>query len=252
MTVHRYPLRNCYVPPNSPQYPTVSHLLSDYATSGLVASLRRWIEIARAQHRQIRVDELNSVACRGKAGVSDTFAAALWVTDALFSLVRAGVDGVNMHTLPNSAYELFAFSHHGGHWHAGVRPVYYGLQLFAAAAPVGARLISLSGSPGLSTWATRTPDGTVRVVLINKSQRLDRNIRLRLAPRAVKSATVERMQAPSVYSRLHVTLGGRGYGASTYTGRLPAATLESVARHGRAYLVSVPHSSAALITFAPR
>ena len=179
MTVHRYPLRNCYVPPGSPQYPTVGHLLSDYATSGLAASLRRWIGIAHARHREIRVDELNSVACRGKAGVSDTFAASLWVTDALFSLIKAGVDGVNMHTLPNSAYQLFAFSHHGGRWHAAVRPVYYGLQLFAAAAPVGARLIGLKGlrgAPGLSAWATRGPDGTVRVVLTNKSQRANRNV----------------------------------------------------------------------------
>ena len=200
MTVHRYPLRNCYVPPSSPQFPTVSHLLADYSTSGLAGSLRRWIGIARAEHRQIRVDELNSVACRGKAGVSDTFAASLWVTDALFSLARAGVDGVNMHTLPNSAYQLFAFSHHGGRWHAGVRPVYYGLQLFAAAAPVGARLVSLRGlrgAPGLSAWATRTPDGTLRVVLINKSQRLTRNITLRLAPGAVKSATSSVCRPPA-------------------------------------------------------
>jgi hypothetical protein len=252
MTVHRYPLRNCYVPPSSPQYPTVANLLSNYSTSGLAASLRRWIGIAHAQHRPIRVNELNSVACRGKPGVSDTFAASLWVTDALFSLVHAGVDGVNMHTLPNAAYQLFRFSHHGGHWHARVEPVYYGLQLFAQAAPVGARLIGLHGlhrAPGLSAWATRTGDGTVRVVLINKSQRVSRNVTLR-APGAVRSATIERMQAQSVHSR-DVTLGGRSYGASTSTGRLATPALESVSRGGRGYLVSVPRGSAALITFAP-
>jgi hypothetical protein len=253
MTVHRYPLRSCYVPPRSPQYPTVTNLLSGDSTSGLAASLRRWIGIAHTQHRAIRVDELNSVACRGKAGVSDTFAASLWVTDALFSLVHAGVDGVNMHTLPNSAYQLFQFSHRGGHWQARVEPVYYGLQLFAQAAPVGARLIGLHGlhrAPGLSAWATRTGDGTVRVVLINKSQSVNRNVTLR-APGAVRSATIERMQARSVYSG-DVTLGGRSYGASTSTGRLATPALESVSRRRPGYLVSVPRGSAALITFAPR
>jgi hypothetical protein len=253
MTVHRYPLRNCYVPPSSPQYPTVANLLSDYSTSGLAASLRRWIGIAHAQHRAIRVDELNSVACRGKAGVSDTFAASLWVTDAMFSLAHAGVDGINMHTLPNSAYQLFQFSHHGGRWHARVQPVYYGLQLFAQAAPAGARLIGLHGlhgAPGFSAWATRTADGTVRVVLINKSQRVSRNVTLR-APGAVRSATIERMQARSVHSG-DVTLGGHSYGASTSTGRLAAPTLESVRRRGRGYPVLVPRGSAALITFSPR
>ena len=150
MSVHRYPLRNCFVPPSSPQYPSVPHLLSPYATAGLAAGLRPWIARAHAQHRALRVDELNSVACRGKAGVSDVFASALWVTDALFSLVRARADGVNLHTLPNSAYELFTFARRGRVWRASVKPVYYGLELFAQAAPAGARLLPVTG-------AARTP-----------------------------------------------------------------------------------------------
>jgi hypothetical protein len=40
LTIHRYALRNCYVPPRSQQYPTVPHLLSSYATTTLAASLR--------------------------------------------------------------------------------------------------------------------------------------------------------------------------------------------------------------------
>jgi Glycosyl hydrolase family 79 C-terminal beta domain len=87
-------------------------------------------------------------------------------------------------------------------------------------------------------------------VLINKSQRVSRNVTLR-APGAVRSATIERMQARSVHSG-DVTLGGHSYGASTSTGRLAAPTLESVRRRGRGYPVSVPRGSAALITFSPR
>src|SRR6185437_15734716 len=173
MTVHRYPLRNCFVPSSSPQYPTIDHLLSSYSSVALADSLKRWIAIAHGAHRKLRVDELNSVACRGKAGVSDTFASALWVTDALFSLARAGVDGINMHTLPHAAYQLFAFSRAGGRWQAQVRPVYYGLELFAEAAPSGARLLAVSrrgADSGLSVWATRAPDRRVRIVVLNKSQ----------------------------------------------------------------------------------
>src|SRR5436190_6633647 len=124
MTVHRYPLRNCFVAPSSPQYPTVGHLLATYATGGLADSLRPWVALAHAKHRALRVDELNSVACRGKKGVSDTFASSLWVADALFQLARLGVDGVNLHTLPRSSYELFEFSRASGRWRAYVRPVY--------------------------------------------------------------------------------------------------------------------------------
>jgi glycosyl hydrolase family 79 len=251
MTVHRYPLRNCYVPPSSPQYPSIPHLLSSYASAGLANSLKRWVAIAHGQHRLLRVDELNSVACRGKAGVSDTFASALWVTDALFSLARAGVDGIDMHTLPDAAYELFQFSHAGARWQAQVRPVYYGLQLFAQAAPAGAQLLSVGHqgrNSGFSTWATRAPDGTVRVVLINKDQRRDRSVTLHLPAAVTASATVERMRAPSVASTAGVTLGGRSYGAQTASGVLAAPRLARVTATDGTMKLPVPDDSAALVT----
>ncbi|HEX4010160.1 MAG TPA: glycosyl hydrolase family 79 C-terminal domain-containing protein [Solirubrobacteraceae bacterium] len=251
MTVHRYPLRNCYVPPSSPQYPSISHLLSTYASAGLANSLKRWVAIAHGQHRLLRVDELNSAACRGKTGVSNAFASALWVTDALFSLARAGVDGIDMHTLPNAAYELFQFSDTGGRWRAQVRPVYYGLQLFAQAAPAGAQLLSV-GDQGrntdFSTWATRAPDGTVRVVLINKDQRRNRSVTLHLPAAVTATATVERMRAPSVSSTGGVTLGGRSYGAETASGELAAPRLAHVAATDGTIKLPVPHGSAALVT----
>ncbi len=252
MTVHRYPLRNCYVPPRSPQYPSIPHLLSGYATTGLAASLTRWVGIAHRQHRQLRVDELNSVACRGKAGVSNTFASALWVTDALFALVHVGVDGIDMHTLPDAAYELFAFRHSGGRWQAAVRPVYYGLELFAQATPAGARLVTLGRrgrAPGLSAWATRAPDGTVRVVVVNKDPSGDRTVAIRV-PGAVHGS-IERLLAPGVSAQTGITLGGRSFGGQTATGSLgPAHTQPLTAAQGR-FKLSVPRGSAALVTVAP-
>jgi hypothetical protein len=254
MTVHRYPLRNCYVPPSSPQYPTVSHLLSSYATVTLADSLKRWIDIAHAQHRRLRVDELNSVACRGKSGVSDTFASALWVTDALFSLARAGVDGIDMHTLPDAAYQLFAFSRRDGRWQARVRPVYYGLQLFAQAAPAGARLLAVTrrgADRGLSAWATRAGGrghDLLRIVVINKSQTRRKTVALRLPAGSGTTATVERMLARSAHAKRGVTLGGRSYGAATETGRLAAAEVARARVAGRRITLSMPRASAALVT----
>jgi hypothetical protein len=251
MTVHRYPLRNCFVPSSSPQFPTIAHLLSSYSTVTLADSLKRWIAVAHGQGRQLRVDELNSVACRGKAGVSDTFASALWVTDALFSLARAGVDGVNLHTLPDAAYELFAFSHRGGRWQAQVRPIYYGLELFAQAAPPGARLLSVSrhgADTGLSVWATQAPDHRLRIVVINKSPTQGKAVTVALPAGTGRTATIERMLAQGVAATSGVTLGARNYGAETATGQLPPAEVApaSVVR-GRVTL-SVPRASAALIT----
>jgi Glycosyl hydrolase family 79 C-terminal beta domain len=256
MTVHRYPLRDCYVPPSSPQYATVSHLLSPYSTAGLAASLRRWLGIAHGQHRQLRVDELNSVACRGKAGVSDTFASSLWATEALFSLLNAGVDGVNIHTLSNSAYEPFDFTHARGRWTAFVRPVYYGLQLFAQAAPPGSRLLQAprlgGGSSELSVWATRGNDRIDRVVLIDKDPSRAAAVTLRPPAGTPGGATLERMLAPSVVSHSDVTLGGRTYGPRTATGQLAPAITRALTptAHGT-YTVTVPAGSAALVTLRP-
>ena len=254
MTVHRYPLRNCYVGPSSQQYPSVAHLLSPYATADLAAGVHRWVAIAHRHRRRLRVDELNSVACRGRAGVSDTFASSLWATDALFSLLNAGVDGVNLHTLPKSAYQLFHFRDVAGHWSGAVAPVYYGLQLFSEAAPPGSRLLRLTGvrSSIVSVWATRGTDGVDRVVLIDKHQRRPETITVRPPAHSAGEATLERMRAPSVHARSGVTLAGRTYGAHTATGRLAAAITEPVSpdAHG-GYTVTLPAGSAALLTFRP-
>ena len=54
-----------------------------------------------------RLTEINSASCEGAKGVSDTFASALWALDTMFDMASVGVDGVNVHMLPGSNYELF-------------------------------------------------------------------------------------------------------------------------------------------------
>ncbi|MGH2929656.1 MAG: glycosyl hydrolase family 79 C-terminal domain-containing protein, partial [Solirubrobacteraceae bacterium] len=173
-----------------------------------------------------------------------------------FSLARAGVDGVDLHTLPNAAYQLFSFARRDGRWQARVAPVYYGVQLFAQAAPPGSRLLAVSrrgADNGLSVWATRAPDSTVRIAVIDKDPRRAREVTLSL-PRGSGSgstATVERLLAPSVSSRGGVTLGGSGYGTTTSTGRLAPARESARDLVGDRLTLSVPQASAALVTITP-
>jgi hypothetical protein len=251
VTVHRYPQKHCYTGPSSPQYPTIAHLLSDYSTRELADGVRRWVMLARAQGRTVRIDELNSVACRGRAGVSNTFASALWASDVLFSLANVGVGGVNVHTLPDSAYQLFTFTRHGRRWQGHVEPEYYGLQLFAQAAPAGSQLVGVTGAQhgeSLSTWATRAPDGTERLLLIDKTPGDGRTVSVAMPSRATGPVSVERMTAPSLSARSSISLGGRSYGARTSSGTLSAPRTSGARERAGRVVVHLPGASAALVT----
>ena len=82
--------------------------------------------------------------------------------DTLFNLAQAGVDGVNVHTLPGAAYELFTISHKQGRWQAFVHPEYYGMLMFAQAFPPGAQLLPVTapGRPGEGLGDAGRPTGT--------------------------------------------------------------------------------------------
>jgi hypothetical protein len=254
VTIHRYPLVNCYTQPGQPQYPTLPHLLSSYATTGLANGVRYAVQVAHAHGAALRVDELNSVACSGHPGLSDTFASALWVLDTLPALARVGVDGVNVHTFPTASYAPFEFRQSHGVWTGSVRPLYYGLLMFTQAAPPGSRLLGTSwGVRGqIRTWATRAPDGTTHVVLTNYSQSGTREIAIRV-PGASGDATVERLWAPFLLAKHHVTLGGQSFGTETKTGLLAGKpnTASVSPSKGGYYVVRLTGSSAAMLTLPP-
>ncbi len=249
-TFHAYPLRRCTTPSSSPMYPTIANLLSPVAASGAATSLRSAVAIAHGRGLKLRVDELNSVSCKGSRGISDVFASALWAVDTLFHLAEAGVDGVNVHTLAGALYEPFAFTRLGGRWRAQVKPIYYGLLLFTRAAPPGARLLTTShgANPALRTWATVGPGGTLRIILINDSA--DRRLTLAVrAPNPARPATVERLLAPGLRATSGVTLAGQTFGSASPTGQLSGtvrtATVQPVQRR---YVVDLGPASAALLT----
>ncbi len=137
MTLHRYPLQTCFVPPSSPVYPTAQHLLAPAATTGLADGIAPYVVLAHARHLPLRIDEINTDSCGAAPGVSNAFASALWALDTLFEMARVGVDGVNIHTYPGATYQPFTFTHTAHGWSASVTPEYYGLLMFAQAAPRG-------------------------------------------------------------------------------------------------------------------
>lgn len=250
VTYHRYPLRACTTDPSQASYPSIAHLLADSSSAGLANALAPFVTVAHRHRLPFRLTEINTASCQGLAGVSDTFASALWALDAMFNLAHRNVDGVNFHMLPGSHYELFTPSQAaGGAWQAFVHPIYYGLYMFAQAFPVGARLVSVSAPAGpTKVWATQAGDGTVHVALINEDPSAEHDVQVQV-PGSTSTGNVETLTAPSLSSTDGVTLGGQTFGDETSTGTLPGppATSAAVPVTGT-YTVALAAGSAALLT----
>jgi hypothetical protein len=252
VTLHRYPLQSCGPRPGSPKYPTISNFLSTRASTDLADGLRPYVAIAHAHHVLVRNGEMNSVSCGPARGSANTFASALWALDTMFAMASVGLDGVNIHTYSGYIGQPFTITRSGSRWLSYVTPEYYGMLMFAQAAPAGSRLLGVSGTSPTGTiraWATRTPSGQTHVVLINDSTEEPQSLTLHM-PGAAGAATVERLEAPSVHSKLGVTIGGRTFGGQTTTGLLSGRShLERIVASAGTYRVSLPAASAAMLTF---
>jgi hypothetical protein len=256
LTSHAYGLNNCVRDSHSPKYPTVPNLLSLSASRDLLKGMGQYVALAHRNGASYRVDEMGSVTCNGRVGVSDTFASSLWALDALFAIARAHVNGVNLHTYPESANGLFdlSYEHADRVWQADVHPLYYGALMFEQAAPAGSRVLNTLGGglAGLRAWSTLGADGRMRVLLVNDQISGPELVDVAVPPSfRTHSATVERLTAPSAYAQSGVELGGHSFGA-TETGFLPAPQLGVSRPGGGHYAVSLPAASAALVTLLPR
>ncbi len=240
VSAHRYPYSAC-LGPRSAASPTLARILSERASAGNAQLVRVAATTAHRAGLPFRMTELNSVTCGGRAGVSDTFATALWAPDALFELIRNGVDGVNIHVRADTVNAAMVPAANG----IRARPLLYGLILFTRALGTDSQLASVrlqqAASLHLKAWAVRA-NGSLRVLLINKGATSARVV-LRIPGTA--AASVQRLTAPSASSKVGETLNGQTLSrAGTWQGR---PTHELLAPGPVGYTVRVPAASAALL-----
>jgi hypothetical protein len=251
VTLHYYPLQGCSVGPGAPNYPTIPNLLADPVATGAADPFAPFVATVHAHGVKVRYDEMNTVACGNGRGVANTFASALWSVAALFEAASIGADGVNIHTYPGSADQLFKITHDGSGWRASLTPEYYGLLLFSHAAPAGSHMLQVAQAGNTSmlrTWGTRARSGRTRVVLINDDPAHAKTVAVRVNGAGSK-ATLERLTAPSVRSTKGVKLGGWSVGRQTRTGRArgPFHTTK-LSPAGGAFMVRLGAGSAALLS----
>jgi hypothetical protein len=243
-TFHAYPLKHC----TPGKVLTTSQLLSPASTSGFAKAQAKYVNVSHRYGKLARLDEMNGITCGGYGGVSNAFGSALWVLDTLFELDHVGVDGVNIQTVPGSVQEIFGPAGGDG-GSMVVNPEFYGLMMFAQAAPAGSKLITIPASlpSGVNLWATRATGGTVHAVLINDNFAKPATVKVPLSSPA-GPGTLEALRAPHIGATSGVTLGGRTFGASTTTGLLPPYQLQQVTASDGRYSVRVPPATAIMLT----
>lgn len=244
LTVHRYPGSTCFRE-KSPLYPTLATLLSEGASSGLAASVKNAITLARAHRQELLLDEVNSISCGGNVGVANTFATALWAPDALFEMIRAGVNGVNWEFRPGAINSPFIAEPNS----IKAMPELYGLAAFSQMTHPGAVVLNskLSESPGqhVKVWAVRF-GGAIRLLILNKgAAAADVTLKLGMDGHAF----LKRLSAPRLGASSGITFGGQTIGADGRWHGRPRSP--SVPGHDGDYTVTVPGFNAAMLTVWP-
>ncbi len=247
VSAHVYPYSAC-ARPGQPLYPTVQTLLGENATAGMARTIAPAVGLAHKAGFSLRLTEINSVTCGGVNGVSNTFATALWAPDALFELMRAGVEGVNLHARVQSINDPFYYTPRGIQTH----PLLYGLILFKRMLGAHARLVPVrlrsSRSLHLKVWAVREGAGsntlnTLNVLVINKGSR---SALINLHLPTSSQASVQRLLAPSASSTSGVTLAGQRLdNQAVWQGK---ERLETINPTAKGYVLRVRGESAALLT----
>ncbi len=244
VTAHLYPYSACAKRPRQSGYATVARILSPAASWAFSTDISSAVALAHSAGLKFRLTEFNSVTCGGKPGVSNTFATALWAPDALFTAMRTGADGANLHVHATSVNTPFTINYTGLH----PRPLLYGLMLFTRTLGPGARLVQLHFSAArsldLSAWGVELKGRVLHVLLIDKGSR---TVRVDLRLPSTATGNVQRLLAPGAYSRSGVTLNGQQLNYAGHWTGAPRNERIAPGPHG-GYELTVYRRTAALMS----
>lgn len=215
----------------------------------LVTRLAEAREAGESAHLSYRICETNSFSGGGRPGVSDTFGAALWAMDFMFTLASGQAGGVNIETGINQLDFVSSYSPLRGDAASGysVGPDYYGMLAFAQASPgwmVGAECDA--GGLELTAYAVVKDDGALSLSILNKEATQDAQVSVQAGGRAAHARALW-LRAPGLESRDGVSLGGASLSVDGLWKPKPAEKFPVKA--GKCEL-AIPAASAVVLTFA--
>jgi hypothetical protein len=236
--------------------PTSAYLLSKQIHAPEVRDLRALAALGRSFGAPVRIDETNSISCRGEPGVSDSYAAALWALDLMTRVLQSPFAGVNFHgflfepegyspiaALTPAALERGALS---------ARPEWYALLM--ARRVEGDSPLTVQARPSslnIATWAGRTASGQLQVIVDDERIGAKGPLRVTIAaPRRARAASLLTLTGPTLTATGGVTLGGATVAADgTWhpAGRLPRVPVVN----GTITLTMAPRTAVLVSTEAP-
>ncbi len=257
VTIHRY-TADGKNPPANP----ASVLLQPSNSSAVASNFIPMLVAARARGLPLRINETNSFYNGGLPGVSDSLAAALWVADVLGSYAQAGMAGVNFHGGAGGPYSPVMITRSAnGAFVTQANPVFYGMFAFADFIQNGAGLIPAAAqpsNPSVSLYASKDAAGSLRVLLINKSDTTPLTCTLKfqnLAGLFRSAASLRILHGPNSAVAPLAATSGLSYGGRSFdsTGNLAGTdgALSVPSSDGATFAVNLPVASIGVFTLDP-
>ncbi len=160
VTVHRYPFPSCQTCAN----PTVDELFANTPSwDSIIVNLRHVVKEMTGKDLPVGVMEYNSYYSRALGGdtTPDSFNNAIWLADVMGRMIRQRTDLM--------AYWVFKDSNagHGLMTAYDIHPTYY---IFPMYSRFGSHLLPAnSPEPLVSLFAAKKDDGSLTVMLVNRS-----------------------------------------------------------------------------------
>jgi hypothetical protein len=248
LTGHHYPL-GCAQSPA----PSIEALLSAATRGAAAHSLASYMSVASSNGIPLRIDETNTVSCGGTAGISDTFASALWATGYITQAMAAGAAGINLQGNPTNCagYTPLCAPDPTALAQGELRPQPEWYALLLTRSLAGYRplptTISGAGSPNLVAASFLGASHSLKIVLADDEPEGAAALPLRLDVGAgMGTAQILRLTAPSQSATGDARLAGRAVSPDG-SWRAPTRT-ESVATRAGAVGLELAPGSAALVT----
>lgn len=154
-----------------------------------------------------RITECGSYSSGGILGVSNSFGAALWSLDFMFTVAVNGGHGVNFHGGGKSPYSPI---NDNGSTVTAVGPEFYAMKLFSMI-PKGGNVVpatvTLDTNANFTAHGVRNEHGAISAVLINKEVNDAVSATVNLGPDVSHVALIT-LAAPNLFDSTGFTLGG--------------------------------------------